>query len=267
MSIKTYIISLLTLSAIVTAAFGRSVKVRISPEMVFSEAPAGDPSMLFDEQSGPAYPPANAPGTVWHGGWKQEDYPIHAYIDLGTERQIITVYLYDTNGDGDFIVSYGKPGAWTELFTDNCKTYNAWKPHDVDVSTRYPAIHEDDRRRQHRRDRDRRTGVTRKKPLAGCRTCHSVTPVSRSVCCHWSTKSCVAATTTIIRSKKTPEGASRIETILGKPTRVLPNQGGAKYFAYRLGQGKNLLPGAAYVLTIEYTRGQAAKHVHRQSRR
>jgi len=52
--------------------------------------------------------------------------------------------------------------------------------------------------------------------------------------------------------KESPEGATRVETILGKTARVLMNKGEAKYFAYRLGKGKNLLPGAAYVLTIEY---------------
>lgn len=48
------------------------------------------------------------------------------------------------------------------------------------------------------------------------------------------------------------KGASVTERILGKPCRVLPNDGGAKYFAYRLGQGKKLKPGAAYLLTVEF---------------
>ena len=52
--------------------------------------------------------------------------------------------------------------------------------------------------------------------------------------------------------KESPEGATHVETILGKAARVLINEGEAKYFAYRLGKGKNLVPGAAYVLTIEY---------------
>jgi hypothetical protein len=48
-------------------------------------------------------------------------------------------------------------------------------------------------------------------------------------------------------------GASRVEQILGRPCRVLPNEaGGAKYFAYRLGQGGRLRPGAAYLLSVEY---------------
>jgi hypothetical protein len=49
-----------------------------------------------------------------------------------------------------------------------------------------------------------------------------------------------------------PAGASRVESILGRRSRVLPNEGSARYFAYRIGQGSNLKPGAAYVLTVEY---------------
>ena len=54
-----------------------------------------------------------------------------------------------------------------------------------------------------------------------------------------------------------PKGASRIETILGAPCRTLPNEGGARYFAYRLGAGKGLVPGAAYVLAVDYPEDKA----------
>jgi hypothetical protein len=50
-----------------------------------------------------------------------------------------------------------------------------------------------------------------------------------------------------------PTGVSRVETILGVPCRVLPNtEGEAKYFAYRLGEGKGLRAGASYVAVVEY---------------
>jgi hypothetical protein len=49
-----------------------------------------------------------------------------------------------------------------------------------------------------------------------------------------------------------PAGVSRVETLLGKPCRVLPNEGDPRYFAYRIGQGKNLRPGTAYLLTVEF---------------
>lgn len=49
-----------------------------------------------------------------------------------------------------------------------------------------------------------------------------------------------------------PAGASKVETILEKPTRVLPNVGEARYFAYRIGKNKDLKPGASYVLSVEF---------------
>ena len=50
-----------------------------------------------------------------------------------------------------------------------------------------------------------------------------------------------------------PSNGSRIETVLGRAVRVLPNDTpGRKYFAYRVGQGKNLVAGKAYVLSVEY---------------
>jgi hypothetical protein len=49
-----------------------------------------------------------------------------------------------------------------------------------------------------------------------------------------------------------PSGASEVQTILGKPTRVIPNQGGPRYFAYKIGEGANLEAGKAYVLAIEF---------------
>ncbi len=50
-------------------------------------------------------------------------------------------------------------------------------------------------------------------------------------------------------------GVSRIETVLGKSCRVIPSspeQKGAAFFAYRIGKGKGLKPGEAYVLAIDY---------------
>ncbi len=50
-----------------------------------------------------------------------------------------------------------------------------------------------------------------------------------------------------------PEDASRVETILDRKCRVLANDSGQmKYFAYKVGAGRGLKPGAAYVLAVEY---------------
>jgi len=49
-----------------------------------------------------------------------------------------------------------------------------------------------------------------------------------------------------------PENVSTVETLLDQPCRVLPPAGEAKYFAYRLGAGKGLQPGAMYILEVDY---------------
>ena len=52
-------------------------------------------------------------------------------------------------------------------------------------------------------------------------------------------------------------GTSKVETILETPCRVLPNkEGGPKYFAYRVGEGKGLKAGACYVLAVDYPEDQ-----------
>jgi hypothetical protein len=50
-----------------------------------------------------------------------------------------------------------------------------------------------------------------------------------------------------------PAGASRVETILGSPARVLPpSVDGARAVAYRVGAGRGLVPGRAYLLVVDY---------------
>ena len=50
-----------------------------------------------------------------------------------------------------------------------------------------------------------------------------------------------------------PAGASRVETLCGRHSRVLDVQpGNASFLDWRLGEGKGLVPNAAYVVVIEY---------------
>ncbi len=50
-----------------------------------------------------------------------------------------------------------------------------------------------------------------------------------------------------------PAGASRVETVLGKPCRVMPVQAtDSSFISYRLGQGKGLRANGSYVVVVEY---------------
>lgn len=55
-----------------------------------------------------------------------------------------------------------------------------------------------------------------------------------------------------------PSGASKVETVLDRPVRALSNkEGDAKFFAYRIGEGKGLKAGTPYLLTVEYPEDQS----------
>ena len=63
----------------------------------------------------------------------------------------------------------------------------------------------------------------------------------------------VDCTKTDHRFAEFPAGASRVETVLGKPCRVLDVQAEtSSYLDWRLGEGKGLKPNEAYVVVIEY---------------
>jgi len=48
-------------------------------------------------------------------------------------------------------------------------------------------------------------------------------------------------------------GVSKVETLLGTPCRVLSNsEGDAKFFAYRMGEGKGLEAGRCYIVCVQY---------------
>lgn len=112
-----------------------SSKLVLSSAMMTAEN-GGNANSLVDEQAAagdPAQGSGGAPTTVW----APSSNPGSAYMDLGVVTNLTAIYLRDVNNVGDFTVSYGTPGNWTILFTDDCGTYLNWKQHIVNVSTRY----------------------------------------------------------------------------------------------------------------------------------
>ena len=238
-------------------ADGRMAKVELVGERVVNESEVGDAKLLVDEQGGLEYPPAGSPVTQWHGGWKAEAYPLGAYIDLGQRRDIVSICLYDTNGSGDFVVSAGRPGSWTGLFTDGCEAYRKWNAHEVKISTRYLRLTKTSFEANvaevvvfERVEDDARVPDG-----AGARdVADAGAPFGRlalvdEIECGGEDDGHLFV--------EGPNGVSRIERILGRAARVLPRDGQAKYFAYRIGRGKGLRPGAGYVLAVDYPEDRA----------
>jgi hypothetical protein len=118
-------------------------QLALTPSMIVNESGKGDAGALVDEQAlagNPAGGTGGSPSTVWFPGWGIGDHPASAYIDLGEEVELTKIYLRDMNSSGDLTVSYGTPGNWTPLFTDNLSLYNVWKLHEVEETTRYLRI-------------------------------------------------------------------------------------------------------------------------------
>lgn len=115
-------------------------KLQLDPILITNESAFGNPSQLVDEQSiahDPLHGNAGHPQTDWFGGWNEQNYPIHAYIDFGTTITLSHVFLYDLNGNGAFTVSYGTPNNWMEIFTDQLENYQNWNTYPINITTRY----------------------------------------------------------------------------------------------------------------------------------
>ena len=132
---------LLLLAVLIAAAlrgYAQELRLELKPDMVTNEAEVGDPSGLVDEQREIIGPPAGKPKTTWELNsryWKQ--FPFSAHLDLGEAKNLSSLWIYDTNGKGDVVISAGKPGAWKEVATYDCGTYLAWAEVKLDVTTRY----------------------------------------------------------------------------------------------------------------------------------
>ncbi|NQU19733.1 MAG: hypothetical protein HQ567_00510 [Candidatus Nealsonbacteria bacterium] len=261
------------LLAFTIQASAQQLRVELKPTMLTNEAKVGDPSGMIDEQREIIGPPAGKPKTSWELNskyWKQ--FPFSAQLDLGRQKNLSSIWFYDTNGKGDVTISAGAPGKWTQVATYDCATYLAWAEVKLDVTTRYLRItrktpganfseiavyeysEEAYREMIARKAEQARQAALRqaalkkareealKRPLVDMPPYGTLSLVDEIVC--------PAADRPFSES---PAGVSRIETILGRKARVLPpTVGEAAYFTYRIGRMKLLRPGGVYVLAVEY---------------
>ena len=137
-------ISNITLATTETAASGPGGatpgKIELSPSMMVSENSKGDPNLLIDEQEiagDPANSTGGMPTTTWFPGWGSANHPAIAYVDLGQEYDLNTIFLRDVNDIGIFEVYAGSPGNWQLLLSDPMTGYLVWNEHEVSVRTRY----------------------------------------------------------------------------------------------------------------------------------
>ncbi len=257
-------------------------KIVLTPDMITNESGVGAPEAMVDEQGPAGQPRVSSPETKWQtpGYNKLDQYPVHFYIDLGQTRHLSRVSFYDMNGKGDIHVSTGQPGQWEPLLTDDGVGYKTWKDHDVDVKTRYVRVTKDGpgglfhelalyeytdaelvelaARKKVEQERQRRLEIARAekadRPLVDAGAPFGKLPLIQEIICGQDAADGVEFV-------EGPGGASKVEQVFGKPVRVLPNEGGPKYFAYRMGQYKLLEPHKAYLLTVDFPEDQPRSFV------
>jgi len=276
MSDRTIPCTALLLAGLLGALNAQETRLELRPSMVVNEADVGDPGALVDEQRQIIGPPAGKPSSIWRiNSQHNKTYPYSAHIDLGSEKNLSTIWLFDTHNKGDVVISAGKPGAWNKVATYDCGTYMRWISVPLDVTTRYLrltrmtpgaqfteiAVYEYTaeahqamlarKAAQAKAEAERQAALARaeaemkKRPLIDLGPPFGRAYLVDEVDCGKAGQDHDFA--------ESPAGVSRVEKILGRPCRVLEKtRGECAYICYRIGRMKLLQPGAAYVLSVEY---------------
>jgi hypothetical protein len=253
-------------------------RVKLDASMVHSEGELGNPEALVDEQGDVmAGPPSGTPKTNWEvpPQSRKKAYPLKAYIDLGEERALSSIWFYDTNGKEDVIISAGKPGDWKPVATYDCGAYKSWQPVQLDVKTRYLELARQGGQAnfteialyaytpdQWAAVQQQQAAAANEKQVRDAAMAKAQAEAkSRPVIdlgdpfgkVTLVDEIDVAAADPGHLFTQSPAGASHVEQILGKGARVLNKTAGeAAYLSFRIGQYKLLKPGARYVLEVEY---------------
>jgi hypothetical protein len=269
-------LALLLFSAALVAARpatgAEETRVVLTPDMVLNEAERGNPEAMVDEQALIGDPPSGEPENTWQiksNYWNT--FPYSAHVDLGRERNLSSLWIFDTYNHGELIVSTGEPGAWKPLVEHETNVYKKWVRVPLDATTRYlrftrvkpscifseialyqyteagyqAMLGRKAAEAQRRAALAKAAEEAKNRPLVDLGPLFGRLPLVDEIDC--------------TREQpdhdfvEDPAGASRVQTILGRPCRVLrKTEGEASYFACRVGKMKLLQPGATYLLTVEY---------------
>ena len=249
-------------------------RLRLEPSMITASAPQADFAGLVDEQLDAGDPPAGKPETGWKIGSQHNGaFPFSATVDLGRDVPLATLWIYDTNSKGDVKIEVGGPDAWREVATYDCGKYQAWAGIPIEAESRqvrltllspgaifteialdayspkgWTAV-QAEKAESARLAAEKVAAIKRAKEEALKRPQVDVPPFGRLSLVD--EIDLAAAAPGVVRD--IPAGVATVETILGRPARVLarkPKE--ATAMTVRIGRMKMLRPGAAYVLAVEY---------------
>ena len=253
-----------------------TVRVSLKPDMIRSESELADFSGLVDEQQAIGEPPTAAAKTTWNvpsQHWKTSP-TFAAVIDLGQERHLASAWLYDMNNIGDITFYAGKANEWRPIADFKTDSYLKWGSIPLIATTRYLRVElkspaaivgelalyaytdEGFRAFQTRLAKETREKIERDAALRKAQEEVARRPVVEMA--PFGKLSLVdevnvGAAEPGHMFEESPKGATQVETILGRPTRVLrPTEGESAFMSFRLGRFKLLKPRAPYVLAVEY---------------
>ncbi len=124
-----------------SAVSGQEMRLTLTPGMVVNERERGNPEAMVDEQEQVGDPPSGQPESTWKVNsqyWKT--FPYAAYLDLGRERNLSSLWIYDTFNNGEMIIFAGTPGNWHEVRRHETLKYMSWTQLPLDQTTRYLRI-------------------------------------------------------------------------------------------------------------------------------
>ena len=256
-----------------TVDSAETMRIPLSPAMMKSESDKVDFSGLIDEQNSIGDPPAGKPTNGWKSlpGGK---LPAAVVFDLGSEKPLASVWLYDTNGIGDTVFSAGAPNNWKPVATYDGGQYMSWSQIPLNVKTRYLRVEVKDGQSNsaemalygysaqgwqnyQQQKLAAETAATQKaaaiekaKAEVAKRPVVNIAPFGKLSLVD---EVDLGAADPGHLFSQSPANVSHVETILGQKARVLSKTAGeAAYFSVRLGQYKLLKPGGQYVLSVEY---------------
>ena len=279
---RGWLMGALTASALATgcaraqlapAAQPETARIPLSPAMLSSESEKVDFSGLIDEQDAIGDPPKIAAKNGWKftpGG----KAPAAAVLDLGAEKPLASVWLYDTNGVGDTVFYAGKPGDWKPVATYDGGKYMSWSQIPLNVKTRYLRVEVKDGQsnsaemalygysdagwQNYQQQQaaavtaatEKAAAIEKARAEVAKRPVVSMAPFGKLSLVD---EVDLGAADPGHGFAQSPANVSRVETILGQKARVVaPTEGESAYITVRMGQYKLLKPGGQYVLSVEY---------------
>ena len=272
------------LAAPANANLAETMRIPLSPAMLQSESDKVDFSGLVDEQDAIGDPPKIAA----KNGWKMLPggrAPAAAVADLGAEKPLASVWLFDTNGVGDTVFYAGTPGAWKPIATYDGGKYLSWSQIPLNVRTRYLRVEVKDGQSNsgemalygysdagwtnyltqkavaERAATEKAAAIEKARAEVANRPIVSMAPFGKLALVD---EVDLGAAEPGHGFAQSPANVSRVETLLGQKARVLaPTEGESAYITVRMGQYKLLKPGGQYVLSVEYPEDAARSMVVR----